>query len=158
MKPKVALEDRAEIEELIARYAWTLDTGDFDGYAACFTDDGWIEHQPQGRMHGRAGLKKLTDELWYKKPNHYLGRQHNMTQVIMTPENEDVRIRCFWSILQHNVETSLCGVFGLGTWDTLAHKCTDGEWRFKSVGVDIWRGEGVPWVGEPRARNARTNA
>ncbi|MFZ1991372.1 MAG: nuclear transport factor 2 family protein [Alphaproteobacteria bacterium] len=150
MKPKVPLEDRVEIEELIARYAWTLDTGDFEGYAGCFTEDGWIEHPPQGRMHGRAGLKKLTDELWYKKPNHYLGRQHNMTQIMMAPENGDVRIKCFWSILQHNVETSLCGVFGLGTWNTLAHKCDDGEWRLKSVGVDIWRGEGVPWVGDKR--------
>jgi 3-phenylpropionate/cinnamic acid dioxygenase small subunit len=158
MNAKVPLEDRAEIEELIARYAWALDTGDFDGYAACFAEDGWIEHPPQGRMHGRAGLKRLTDELWYSKPNHYLGRQHRMSQIIMTPENGDVRIRCFWSILQHNVETSLCGVFGLGTWDTLAHKCADGEWRFKSVGVDIWRGEGVPWVGEPRVRKARASA
>ena len=30
MKAKVALEDRVEIEELMARYAWALDTGDFD--------------------------------------------------------------------------------------------------------------------------------
>lgn len=158
MKAKIPLEDRAEIEELIARYAWALDTGDFDGYADCFTEDCWIEHQPQGRMHGRAGLKQLTEELWYSKPNHYLGRQHNMTQIMMSPENGDVRIRCFWSILQHNVETSLCGVYGLGTWDTLAHKCADGEWRFKSVGVDIWRGPGVPWVGDSRIRKTRARA
>jgi 3-phenylpropionate/cinnamic acid dioxygenase small subunit len=152
VKPKVSLQDRVDIEELMARYAWNLDRGDFDGYAGCFTEDGWIEHWPQGRCQGREAIRRMADDLWYTKPNHYLGRQHRMSQVMMTLETpDDVRIKCFWSILQHDVETSKCGVFGLGTWDTLAHRCEDGEWRFKSIYVDIWRGENVPWIGDKRA-------
>jgi len=152
MKPRVPLEDRVEIQELMARYAWSLDTGDFEGYAACFTEDGWIEHWPQGRCQGREGLRHITQSLWYEKPNHYLGRQHRMSQVIMTPEdNGDVRIKCFWSILQHNVATYENFVFGLGTWDTVATRTPDGEWLFKSIYVDIWREGNVPWKGEERA-------
>lgn len=150
-KPKVSLEDRVEIEELMARYAWALDTGDFDAYVDTFTEDGWIEHWPQGKCIGREGIRKMTQDLWYHKPNHYLGRQHRMSQVIMTPEGDGVRIKCFWSILQHDVETSECRVFGLGTWDTLAVKDDEDEWKFASVYVDIWRGKGVPWVGEDKA-------
>lgn len=70
MALKVPLADRVEIEELMARYAWALDTGDFEGYAACFAEDGWLEHWPQGRCHGREGLRKATESLWYGKPNH----------------------------------------------------------------------------------------
>ena len=152
MALKVQLEDRVEIEELMARYAWTLDTGDFEGYAACFTEDGWLEHWPQGKCVGREGLKRATDSLWYDQPNHYLGRQHRMSQVIMTPEGTDgVRIKAFWSILQHDVVTFENRVFGLGTWDTLAVKCPDGEWRLKGVFVDLWIKGNVPWVGEDRA-------
>jgi hypothetical protein len=159
VKPKVALEDRVEIEELMARYAWTLDTGDFEGYAACFTEDGWLEHWPQGRCYGREGLKRATDSLWYDKPDHYLGRQHRMSQVLMTPETgaegqgdrQGVRIKCFWSILQHDVVTFENRVFGMGTWDTLAVKEADGEWRLKGVYVDLWINGQVPWKGEARA-------
>jgi 3-phenylpropionate/cinnamic acid dioxygenase small subunit len=150
-KPKVPLEDRVEIEELMARYAWTLDTGDFEGYADCFHPDGWLEHWPQGQCVGREGLKRATDSLWYDTPDHYLGRQHRMSQVLMSPEGENgVRIKCFWSILQHDVRTFENRVFGMGTWDTLAEK-RDGEWRLKSVQVDLWINGQVPWVGEDRA-------
>ena len=151
MKSKVSLEDRADITEAIARYAWALDTGDLDGYIDCFTEDGWIEHHPPGRSVGRQGIRELTDFLWYTHPDHYLGRQHRMSQIIMTPEDGDVRIKCFWSILQQRVDTSANGVFGMGTWDALATLCEDGEWRFKTIYVDIWRGEDVPWVGDKRA-------
>ncbi len=160
MKRKVPLEDRVEIEELMARYAWALDTGDFEGYAACFTADGWLEHWPQGRCEGREGLKRATDSLWYDRPNHYLGRQHRMSQILMTPEDPDagrpaVRIKCFWSILQHDVVTFENRVFGMGTWDTLAVKEADGEWRLRSVYVDLWIEGRVPWVGEERAWGPR---
>jgi 3-phenylpropionate/cinnamic acid dioxygenase small subunit len=145
--PKVALEDRVEVEELMARYAWALDTGDFEGYVECFHEDGWLEHWPQGRCHGRDGLRRATDSLWYNAPDHYLGRQHRMSQVLMSTEGEEaVRIKCFWSILQHDVKTFENRVFGMGTWDT-----REGEWRFKSVYVDLWINGQVPWKGERRA-------
>lgn len=151
VKKKVSLEDRVEIQELIARYAYALDTGDFEAYVDCFTPDGGIDHNPPGKCFGRDGLRKLTDFLWYRKPNHYLGRQHNMTQIIMTPDGDDVRVKAFWSILQHNVETKACFVFGMGNWDTLVTKNEDGEWRLQLVEVKIWQGDNVPWVGESRA-------
>lgn len=32
-------EDRLDILDLMARYAWAIDTGDTDAYVACFTPD-----------------------------------------------------------------------------------------------------------------------
>ena len=32
--------DRLEIQEVTARYAWSLDTGDEEEFAACFCRDG----------------------------------------------------------------------------------------------------------------------
>jgi hypothetical protein len=76
----------------------------------------------------------------------------------MTPEglengNPGVRVKCFWSILQHDVKTFENRVYGMGTWDTLAEK-RDGEWRFASVYVDLWINGQVPWKGEARAWSA----
>ena len=153
MAAKVSLEDRAEIEDLMARYCWALDTGDFEGYAACFAEDGWLRHWPQGQCVGREGLKRATDSLWYDKPNHYLGRQHRHSAVLLSDEGGGaVRIKAFWSILQHDVETHVNRVFGMGTWDAAAKRQADAEWRFASVDVDLWINGQVPWVGEDRAR------
>ena len=151
MKTKVSVEDRFDLQDLIARYAWALDVGDVEGYLDCFFEDGWIEHHPPGLCKGRDEIRKLTEFLWYEHPNDYLGRQHRMSQVLMTPEAEGVRIRAFWSILQHDVNTQQNSIFGLGLWNAVAAKDADGEWRLKSLIVDIWRGDNVPWVGDQRA-------
>ena len=158
MKPKVLVEDRLDLQDLIARYAWALDTGDVEGYVDCFFEDGWIEHDPPGLCEGRGAIRKLTELLWYESPANYLGRQHRMSQVLMTPEPGGVRIRAFWSILQHEVFTDQNFVYGLGLWNGLAAKDEDGEWRLKSLIVDIWRGKDVPWVGEARAWTKRARA
>ena len=154
MTDKVSLEDRREIDDLMARYCWALDTGDFEGYAATFAPDGWLRHWPQGQCVGRDGLKRATDSLWYDRPDHYLGRQHRFSAVLMHHEDADIRIKAFWSILQHDVKTFENRVFGMGTWDTLATRGEDGEWRFASVDVDLWINGQVPWVGEDRAWSA----
>ena len=155
-RPKVSLQDRADLHDLIARYAWALDTGDVDGYVDCFFEDGWIHHDPPGLCQGRDAIRKLTQFLWYEHSSNYLGRQHRMSQVLMTPEASGVRIRAFWSILQHDVFTDQNFVYGLGLWNALAAKDVDSEWRLKSLTVDIWRGKDVPWVGDKRAWSKRT--
>ena len=155
MKPRISAEDRFDLHDLIARYAWALDTGDVEVYVDCFFEDGWIQHDPPGLCQGRAEIRKLTEFLWYEHPNNYLGRQHRMSQVLMAHEADGVRIRAFWSILQHDVFTDQNFVFGLGLWNGLAAKAEDGEWRLRSLTVDIWRGKDVPWVGDARAWTKR---
>jgi hypothetical protein len=155
MKTKVSVEDRLDLQDLIARYAWALDTGDVEGYLDCFFEDGWIQHDPPGLCRGRDEIRKLTEFLWYEHPASYLGRQHRMSQVLMAPEAGGVRIRAFWSILQHDVNTDRNFIYGLGLWNALAARDADGEWRLKSLVVDIWRGKDVPWVGDERAWDKR---
>ncbi len=51
--------DRAEIEELMWRYARALDTGDGDAYAAVYTPDGQFGTGANATK-GREALKKLA--------------------------------------------------------------------------------------------------
>ena len=53
-------KDRAEIEELMWRYARALDTGDGAAYAATYTVDGQFGTGPNATK-GREALKKLAD-------------------------------------------------------------------------------------------------
>lgn len=149
-RAKVAVEDRLEIMELFARYAWGLNTGDADAVLACFAPGASMEHQPQGIFHGEE-IRKVLDHLWYAKPGWFIGRQHLANHFIMTPQGEDVHVRAFFSILQHNEDYHSNFVFGLGNWDNVCTK-VDGDWLFTSLKVCKWMGDETPWYGDDRAR------
>ena len=56
------LLDRAEIEELVARYVTALDTLDAEAYEGVFTEDG--EYDVTGTVHkGRAAIRKIVTDL-----------------------------------------------------------------------------------------------
>lgn len=48
--------DRAEIEDLMARYLFAMDWGDYDTYAECFTEDGVLDYA-QGVTRGREAIR-----------------------------------------------------------------------------------------------------
>jgi uncharacterized protein (TIGR02246 family) len=55
--------DRAEIQELVARYVTGLDTLDADLYAGVFAEDAVFE-LPGGAVHrGRAAIRKIVTDL-----------------------------------------------------------------------------------------------
>lgn len=54
--------DRWQIEELMWRYARTLDTADADGYAAVYTEDGYFDAGAM-RIEGREALHKFVADL-----------------------------------------------------------------------------------------------
>lgn len=60
MRPSVAgsyADDRAEIENLQARYLFAMDWGDADTYASTFTEDGVLDYS-DGVERGRAAIRK----------------------------------------------------------------------------------------------------
>jgi hypothetical protein len=153
---KLPVEDRLDIQELFARYCWALNTGDVDGVLACFTEDGCLDHQPQGRFVGQDAIREILADLWYGRPGWFIGRQHLANHFLIRPEGADrARVKAFFSILQHNVDYRTNFVFGLGNWKNVCVK-RDGVWLFESLVVEKWIGDGVPWAGEARARAGRS--
>ena len=151
-RPKIPVEDRLEIQELFAYYAWGLNTGDMDQVLSTFATDGSMEHMPQGIFQGHEQLKVLFNHLWYDKPGWFIARQHLATHFIMTPlDDGDTHVKAYSSILQHNLDYRSNFVFGLASWDNVLTKAS-GEWLFKSVKIVKWMGDTVPWVGDDRAR------
>src|SRR5829696_7595294 len=84
---KLPLEDRAEIEDLYARYMWALDTGDSEGYAACFTPDALVfEVQPDGSVTSGRALA-FVEEGYHQDP-HFVGHQHRHDNLVYAPDPE----------------------------------------------------------------------
>ncbi|MBT2187611.1 nuclear transport factor 2 family protein [Sphingobium nicotianae] len=52
-------QDRAEIEDLMARYLFAIDYQDWDAYVATFTEDGELEFA-SGTSKGRAAIREAV--------------------------------------------------------------------------------------------------
>jgi ketosteroid isomerase-like protein len=59
-------QDRAEIEDLMARYLFAMDWNDYDTYAETFTEDGVLDYAggtTQGRENIRAEAKAFKEKV-----------------------------------------------------------------------------------------------
>jgi SnoaL-like domain len=150
---KLSVEDRLDIQELFARYAWALDLGDPDGVVATFTEDGVLNHLWQGELRGHDAIRAALQELWYDRPSWWPGRQHLANHFLIEADGENAaRVRAFFSILQYNVYYRTNFVFGVGTWDNRCVRSDDGVWRFSYVRINAWTDVSqIPWQGDARA-------
>ena len=114
---RMPAEDRAEIEELFARYAWGIDLADEEQAIATFAEDAEFDHLWQGKVSGHAAIRENLRKLWYDRQHWWYGRQHTMNHFIMDPLPQGARVRCFFQILQWNADYNNNFVFGIGTRD-----------------------------------------
>ena len=146
----LSVEERLDIEELFARYCWSLNTGDADGFVACFAGDGWIEHFPPKRYVG-AEIRQMAENLWYGRGTAFLGRQHHPHNFLLERDGAQIKARVMWSVTRLDAQTNSFNIFLLGNWDATCGR-EDGRWRFKSLQIKHWFRHEAPWVGDPKAR------
>ena len=147
---KLSALDRLEIQELFARYAWGIDLADLDMALSTFAEDAWFDHLWQGRVQGHAAIGENLKKLWYDRQHWWYGRQHLMNHFIMDELEEEgtARVRCFFQILQYNVDYNNNFVMGIGTRDDILSRET-GKWLFKTLKVNAWTAmDQVPWKGD----------
>ena len=153
MADKLTAEDRLEIMELFARYAWGIDLADVDMVVSAFAEDAFFDHLWQGKVQGHAAILKNLEELWYDRQSWWYGRQHLFNHFIMEPltldNGEDgARVKSFFQIMQHNIDYGTNFVFGIGTRDDVCVK-RNGKWLFKQLYVNAWVSrDTVPWKGK----------
>ncbi|HEU4626291.1 MAG TPA: nuclear transport factor 2 family protein [Steroidobacteraceae bacterium] len=146
---RLTAEDRLDIQELFAKYAWAIDLADADAAVACFAPDAYFDHLWQGRVQGHAAILKNLKELWYDRQHWWYGRQHLFSHFLMTPEGESgARVKSFFQIVQFNVDYGTNFLFGIGTRNDLCVK-QNGVWLFQHLQVNAWTSrDSVPWKGE----------
>ena len=115
-----------------------------------FAEDAWFNHLWQGKVQGHAAIRKNLESLWYDRQSWWYGRQHLMNHFIMDPLEQEgtARVRCFFQIVQFNVDYHTNFVMGIGTRDDTVAK-VDGKWLFRTLHVNAWTDmEQVPWKGD----------
>jgi len=133
-----SLEDRALIEELFARYAWTLDVADTDGFVDCFTPDAVFDDVV--RAVGHDQIRRLMRRKYHENPT-FAGRQHWVGQFIFDPDEsapDRCRVRSFAAVsVRRDVGVSL---FWTGYYDDIVQK-VDGRWVFAVKQAYRWEGD-----------------
>ncbi|MGC1457112.1 MAG: nuclear transport factor 2 family protein [Steroidobacteraceae bacterium] len=147
----VSADDRAAIIETYARYAWGLDLADADMLLSAFAEDAEFDHLWQGKVKGHAAILANMRELWNDRQHWWFGRQHLFNHYIMERQPDaSVKVRCFFQIMQFNVDYGTNFVFGIGTREDLCVQ-RGGRWVFKTLFINAWRSQAdVPWKGEVR--------
>ncbi len=125
--PKITgtFEDREQIREIYARYANTVDAGQFDAWIDCFTPDGVFESPLMGRFAGQEELRKFTQQYHHSWAGG--GVRHMMVNVSFEVTGDTATGTCgliYFKVQNGKSEYLLTG----GYRDTL--RKDNGEWRY----------------------------
>ncbi len=139
MPSAVPVADRLEIHELLARYAWALDTGDLDGLVACFTPDAVLIEEvfeDPDRWEGHEGIRRLAQH--YASAPGFPGRQHHISQVLIDGDASTAKVRAFTFVTECHGEPPYLLRFAGYYEDRVAKR--QGEWLFTERVIRLWDG------------------
>ncbi len=131
----LTVRDRFAIQDLLARYAWALDTGDVDAFVACFTPDAAVIEEvfeEPDRWEGHANIRRLAEH--YKSVPDFPGRQHHVSQILIDGNAE----RSFTFVTECRGEPPYLLRFA-GYYEDQAVKM-GGEWLFRERIIRLWDG------------------
>jgi uncharacterized protein (TIGR02246 family) len=129
-------EDRAQTEDLQARYMFALDFHDPDTYASTFTEDGVLDYGPvvKGRDAIRtliAGMAKNAADQAAKDTSGLrpaVGR-HNISNIVIKIDGDKAVGRAYWFHYGDNNPKRTAGLDSFGHYEDEMVK-VDGKWLF----------------------------
>ena len=128
-------QDRAEIEDLMARYLFAMDYNDFEAYGATFTEDGELEFA-SGATRGRDNIEAMARQFKERIGEFYKAAdgspatlRHVLAHAVIRVEGDRAWSRSLWfEMANDGPEGALkMGTFGIYE-DELVKQ--DGRWLF----------------------------
>ncbi len=159
----LSIEDRLEIHDLLARYAWALDTGDVDGLVACFAADCEVIEEvfeEPDLWQGKDGVRRLGEH--YRNAPGFPGRQHHVSQVLIQGDGAACAVKSFAFVTECHGEPPYTLRFA-GYYDDRVIK-EGGAWLFVHRAIRLWDGPVLArfpghgtWVPRKRPPELRVN-
>jgi hypothetical protein len=133
----LSLQDRLDISDLFARYAWCLDTRDIESFGDNFAPDGSIDMPGVGRFEGRDEVRRygrlLTDDTAYP------GRQHWIGQSLVQGDATRCKVRSYAMVTLRSA-SGPCSILSLGYYADQLVKL-ENRWVFAERVFRRWEGD-----------------
>lgn len=133
--PETYAQDRAEIEDLMARYLFAMDYGDIDSYVETFTEDGSIEFAT-GTFEGRDAIREAVTrfkegigQFYTTEDGEPAALRHVLLQSVVRVEGDRAWSTSLWMEMANDGpgDSFKMGTFGIYE-DELER--VDGRWLF----------------------------
>jgi 3-phenylpropionate/cinnamic acid dioxygenase small subunit len=118
-------EDREQIRELYARYAYTVDFYRYPEWVQCFAEDGVFESPIFGEFKGPQGLLKFT--AMYKESQGGSQVRHVMTNLTFQISGESATGGCY--LTYYHCKDGKVSLAATGRYEDQLRK-VNGEWLF----------------------------
>ena len=136
----LTVADRIAINDLLAEYAWALDTGDVDALIACFTSDAVVIEEvfeDPDRWEGCENIRRFAEH--YRNVPNFPGRQHHVSQLIVKGNSKDCSARSFAFVTECQGEPPYTLRFA-GYYEDKLVKLRQ-RWLFRERIIRLWDGE-----------------
>jgi hypothetical protein len=121
------VDDRLDIMDLAARYAWAMDGGDPEAYESVFIPD--AVHDPgQGRMYGRDAINAM--ERAFPSDSAFPGSKHLVSQFIIEGNTKRANVRMYVARFTSVEHTEAIDVAWMGFYTDTVVKVDD-IWYFE---------------------------
>ena len=118
------LEEKDAIREMFAKYCFYTDSGQFEKYAALFTEDCDWDGGPFGRQQGRANLLAMLKS----GGDSATKLRHSTTNIVIEVNGNEARATSYIQVLGVGGEAPVIFFAGL-YFDHLVKQ--NGKWMFK---------------------------
>jgi SnoaL-like domain len=97
---KISLEDRQELYDTLARYVWSMDTGDIEGVVATVTPNGVVKDVTGKRWDAAAGGVRGFATHFLTRPNRRDGQHHVQHLFVEHADGGGYRVTSYWVSIQ----------------------------------------------------------
>ena len=143
-KHRMSAEDRLDIFDLFARYAWSYDTGDAPGMAALFTEDGAMEGMDGRRFQGRDAIAGFCQE--FIGGPKFRGTQHFNDHLRIDGDGGSCAVRSYWMSVRWDPDSDQRYIKNMWHYHSRCVKLDD-TWYFRERVNRFWGGDKPPWAG-----------
>lgn len=147
--PPIAIEDRYEIEDLLGRYFWAVDTADVEGVIAVFAPGAIVRYGSGERYEGAEGIRRFA--LRAIGGEEARGRMHFNRPLFAERKGECVVLRSYLISTQWKVGEEPIAIGTMRhTEDSFIR--TEAGWRISERAIFHWNDQAAP-----RATRGRDN-
>jgi 3-phenylpropionate/cinnamic acid dioxygenase small subunit len=119
------VDDFTEINQLYARYCWTMDEKFHEEWLDCFTEDGGVEGPNFGRYSGREQLAQFLAK--YRAETTMYQMRHVISNIFLDIQGDDATGKCY--LLHYRTHRGVIELNAIGRYHDRLRK-VGGKWLF----------------------------